>query len=265
MHCHWKRGIAANCCCLLWLLGFLLFILGLYVSAMYSVRPTSFPTDTTAQRCSFSERFVFVHVTDLHLSKARPDRNDRFRRMVSEHVRRVVAPDAVLCTGDIADQKANLFRGEAREIDYVGYDDALRGDGLPNATTWFDVSGNHDTFGQVDRNSSGYRRHAMWGAPADDATHVLSAPIRRGNDTVLLVSFDPTFPRGIRCAARAYSSLSLFPIAVRAAAPHARGTTAPRPTSLPCHPRPGCSSSRRPSDRMHALRHCWPRTTPSRQ
>ncbi|XP_018647384.1 helicase, putative [Schistosoma mansoni] len=92
--------------------------------------------------------FWFVHITDLHFSEfGSKDRQMNFFEFCSTYIP-VIRPEIVIASGDITDGKGKTFSSSSQNPEeWRDYLSLLEQSGVLNLTRWFDVRGNHDSFG----------------------------------------------------------------------------------------------------------------------
>ncbi|CAH8525885.1 unnamed protein product [Schistosoma rodhaini] len=92
--------------------------------------------------------FWFVHITDLHFSEfGSKDRQMDFLEFCSTYIP-VIRPEIVIASGDITDGKGKTFSSSSQNPEeWRDYSSLLKQSGVLNLTRWFDVRGNHDSFG----------------------------------------------------------------------------------------------------------------------
>ena len=97
-----------------------------------------------------NETVVFLHVSDIHVSRFSALRSAHLEQFCTQAVA-AVRPQAVLCSGDITDGFRNDFMppgGLQGEDEWSEYRRILNETGmLRSPQFWFDVRGNHDTYG----------------------------------------------------------------------------------------------------------------------
>jgi hypothetical protein len=97
-----------------------------------------------------NETVVLLHVSDIHVSRFSALRSQNLEQFCTQAVA-AVQPQAVLCSGDITDGFRNDFMppgGLQGEDEWSEYRRILNETGMLRAPQfWFDVRGNHDTYG----------------------------------------------------------------------------------------------------------------------
>ena len=140
--------------------------------------------------------FVFIQVTDLHLSiNFDPTRGPDFRIFCTEVID-TVKPSVTLVTGDLTDARTRrLMAGEQYESEWQEYQSITRETGVASKTLWLDVRGNHDNFGVFGVNDSRnyFSRYSVQGQHHN--SHY-SFTIPSGNETYAFVAVDACLSPG---------------------------------------------------------------------
>eukprot|EP01105_Mastigella_eilhardi_P009818 TRINITY_DN2298_c0_g1_i2.p1 TRINITY_DN2298_c0_g1~~TRINITY_DN2298_c0_g1_i2.p1 ORF type:complete len:392 (-),score=84.41 TRINITY_DN2298_c0_g1_i2:1101-2237(-) len=99
--------------------------------------------DAGAQAWDPAAVFWFVHISDVHMNVKDSAPQEALDRFLGE-VLPVVSPSFVLCTGDLVTAAPGAHRQVKKE--WESYRAVLQNHNMFNASFWFDMRGNHDTY-----------------------------------------------------------------------------------------------------------------------
>lgn len=92
----------------------------------------------------------FMHITDIHISKFNKVGGLTHLQSFLKNELPLVAPDLVLCTGDLTDAKfKHKLTSQQHRVEWVSYHDALSQSKVlerQNSKFWWDMRGNHDCY-----------------------------------------------------------------------------------------------------------------------
>ena len=96
----------------------------------------------------FEKVFVFLQVSDLHLSvNFDLNRGPDFERWCNQVIG-TVKPKVTLVTGDLTDARTKgIMGGEQYRQEWLWYQEIVNRTGVTDKTLWLDLRGNHDDFG----------------------------------------------------------------------------------------------------------------------
>ncbi|CAH9051456.1 unnamed protein product [Cuscuta europaea] len=142
-----------------------------------------------------------VQLSDLHFSSHHPERALDFKDIVGPTLS-MVNPSLVFLTGDLTDAKSkDLLTSNQDEAEWLEYqevmEDVIKKSGL-NKTNFFDLRGNHDTYGaSIGSSFDFYSKYSINGQLRRTG-RVNSVRVQTGTCNLLFVAFDSTMSSGLR-------------------------------------------------------------------
>ncbi len=149
----------------------------------------------------------FIHVSDIHVSIFQdPDRTVDLERLCNGVINRVIAPSAVIITGDLTDAKTKDRIGSTQyEEEWVLYRRTLEKCGTKihdsgdsnSKTKWLDIKGNHDTFNLGSHTRDQFRIFGVSGGGGVNSNDVVKTTMIQENGAkIALVAIDATLNPG---------------------------------------------------------------------